>query len=146
MRRATRCNGTEDRTLNLQPWFLQYMQRQAQQQVLFFINPYVIRRSEEDETKQDIENDFEKTFAMSLIFPTLHIYLFSSWFIHLQCSICRKTMDQQVMLAGFHRHIQQNKKLLLIVVHLLHLQHFIQLQQPSVTAVLTSSLEYGQLR
>lgn len=34
MRRTTRCIGTDDKTLNLQPWFLQYMQRQAQQQVL----------------------------------------------------------------------------------------------------------------
>ncbi|VDK77472.1 unnamed protein product [Litomosoides sigmodontis] len=33
MRRA-RCTGIEDKTLNLQPWFLQYMQRQAQQQLL----------------------------------------------------------------------------------------------------------------
>lgn len=33
--RRTRCSGTEDKTLNLQPWFLQYMQRQAQQQVFY---------------------------------------------------------------------------------------------------------------
>ncbi|CAG9534744.1 unnamed protein product [Cercopithifilaria johnstoni] len=34
MRRTTRCTDAEDKTLNLQPWFLQYMQRQAQQQLL----------------------------------------------------------------------------------------------------------------
>ncbi|VDO10872.1 unnamed protein product [Brugia timori] len=34
MRRMTKCTGAEDKTLNLQPWFLQYMQRQAQQQLL----------------------------------------------------------------------------------------------------------------
>ncbi|KAL3994218.1 Fork head domain family protein [Acanthocheilonema viteae] len=38
MRRATRCTGAEDKTLNLQPWFLQYMQRQAQQQVFSSIS------------------------------------------------------------------------------------------------------------
>ncbi|VDN07403.1 unnamed protein product [Thelazia callipaeda] len=34
MRRMTKCPSSEERALNLQPWFLQYMQRQAQQQLL----------------------------------------------------------------------------------------------------------------
>ncbi|VDK61830.1 unnamed protein product [Onchocerca ochengi] len=34
MRRVTKCLDAEDKALNLQPWFLQYMQRQAQQQLL----------------------------------------------------------------------------------------------------------------